>query len=231
MALPFPNVPNLPGVPQVPRLPGAVVSTGLTIGSGIITALLGAAAQKQNLWGIYVVGEQTPTIQPDSTLEFSYRQQFDVSDFPVVSGAFASYNKVQRPFEIQLRLSKGGTQHDRSLFLSTIDTMLAAITLYDIHTPEKIYSTCNLDRAEVTRTSAKDAFFLTQVDLYFIQIMQTAPQYTNTETFYPGISTYNAQSSAAVPTTNQGTVQPQTTSGNVASIGQSALGSTNSTTY
>ena len=257
MALPFPNVPNLPGVPPIPRLPGAVVSTALTVGSGVITALLGGAAQKPNLWGIYNakgtftvtpgVGAQstglTPVLNPDSTLEFSYRRDFDVSDFPVVNGAFASYNKVQRPFEVQLRLSKGSTQQARTQFLNAIETLASSLTLYDIHTPEKIYQNCNLARWEVSRTSAKDAFFLTQVDLTFVEIRQTTAQYGTSPIFLPGISPYsspsfdwslqNAQSPAALPTVNQGTVQPQPTSGNAASIGQNALNTaaTNPKTY
>lgn len=220
MALPFPNVPNLPGVPQIPRLPGAVVSTALTVGSGVITALLGGAAQQPSQWGVYAIGSQTPALQPDSTLEFSYRRQFDVSDFPIVQGAFASYNKVQRPFEVQLRLSKGSTLQARAQFLNAIEAMAAAITLYNIHTPEKIYKNVNLDRWEVARTSEKDAFFLTQVDLYFIQIQQTSAQYTNT-----GVNTSNAQSSAALPTSNVGTVQPQPTNGVALASGMSALSS------
>lgn len=217
MALPFPNVPNLPGVPQVPRLPGAVVSAGLTIGSGIITALLGGSAQQPSLWGVYAVGSQTPALQADSTLEFSFQRQFDVSDFPIVKGAFAAYNKVQRPWEVTLRLSKGGTKQERAQFLNAIETMANSIALYNIHTPEKLYRNGNLDRVGLPRTSANDAFFL-KVDLYFIQIQQTNAQYTNT-----GVNTSNAQSSAALPTSNLGNQQPQAPSGVLQSSGQSAL--------
>ena len=217
MASLFPNVPNLPGVPPLPRLPGSVTSAVLTVGSGVISALLGQSAKRRNLWGIFDnTGNQVPL--QDSVLEFAYRRQFDVSDFPVVKGAFASYNKVQRPYEIQVRLSKAGTQSDRAQFLNAIDSMLSSTSLYTIRTPEKSYSNCNPDRAEVSRTGPKDAFFLTQVDLYFIQIVQTTPQYTNT-----AVNTSNAQSSAALPTSNVGTVQPQAPSGVLLSSGQSAL--------
>lgn len=218
MALPFPNVPNLPGVPAVPRLPGVVASAGLTIASGVITALLGGSAQQPSLWGVYAVGSQTPALLPDSTLEFSYQRQFDVSDFPIVNGSFSAYNKVQRPFEVQLRLSKGGTQQARAQFLDAIESMANSLTLYNIHTPEKIYRNCTLERPQVARTSNRDAFFLTQVNLFFIQIRQTSAQFTNT-----GINTANAQSSAALPTANQGNQQPQVPSGVLQSSGQSAL--------
>lgn len=236
MALPFPNVPNLPGVPAVPRLPGAVTSTGLTIASGIKT-LLANSAQRPNLWGVYAVGSQKPALVPDSTLEFSYRRDFNISDFPVVAGSFAAYNKVQRPFEVQLRLSKGGTQQERTQFLNSIEALSNSITLYNIHTPEKIYRDCNLSRWEVSRREARNAFFLTDVDLHFTQIRQTTAQYGDTGTFLLGVTPYspaaegdfnfsllNAQSPAALPTTNQGNVQPLPATGQTASIGRSALG-------
>ena len=217
MALPFPNVPNLPGVPPVPRLPGVAVSAGLTIASGAISALLGQSAQKQNLWGIFD-STMTPVLDPDSVLEFSHRKQRSVSDFPIVKGSFASYNKIDLPFEIQVRISKGSRSADRKTLLNQLQALVESIDLYTIVTPEQKYENCNLEHYEVARTSAKDAYFLTQVDLTFIQIIQSTAQYTNTP-----VNTSNAQSSAALPVTNQGTVQPQTPSGNVASLGQSAL--------
>lgn len=215
MPLPFPNVPNLPGVPPVPRLPGVAVSVGLTIASGVITALLGTAA-KQNLWGVFDSNNNL-VLSPDSILGFSYRKRMQVADFPIVGGSFANYNKVNQPFEIQIRLSKGSRSSDRANLLKQIKALLASVQLYTIVTPEQTFMNCNLEDSDINREGPEDAYFLKDTALTFVEILQATPQYTNT-----AVNTSNAQSSAALPTSNVGTVQPQVPSGVLLSSGQSA---------
>ena len=216
MALPFPNVPNLAGVPGIPRLPGGVVSVGLTIASGAISALLGQSAQKQSLWGVFDTNNK-PVLSPDSILGFSYRKRMPVADFPVVDGGFADYNKVNTPFEIQVRLSKGSRSIDRANLLKQIKALLASVQLYKIVTPEQTFTNCNLEDFDMNRNGGEDAYFLKDTTLTFVEILQATAQYTNT-----AVNTSNAQSSAALPASNVGTVQPQVPSGVLLSSGQSA---------
>lgn len=200
-------------------------------GSEIISSLLWTAAQSPPAWGVFDQNNNQ-VIFPDSVLEFAYRRRYHVSDFPVQAGSFASYNKVIQPFEIQLRLSKSGTSADRAVFLNSLEQLCASIALYTVVTLDGTYGNCNPDRFEVTRKGANGAFWLTEVDLYFIQIIQVAAQYTNTaignNEFYPGISLYNSQSAAAQPVANQGNVLPQAPSSAYAGASQSAMQSASS---
>jgi len=208
---------SISGLPQLPPLVGR---PGITLlASEVISALLWQAAQIPPAWGVFDdAGQQV--LFPDSVLEFSNRQEYEISNFPVQAGSFASYNKVIRPFEIQLRFSKSGTEDERAAFLDDLDDLAGSLNLYSIHTPERVYDDVNLDRYEVTRRGAKGAYFLTEVDAYFIQIIQVEAQYTTTAVQLP-----NAQSSSALPTSNVGTTPTQPPSSQQSQDGDAALNS------
>lgn len=217
----FPNVPKLAGVPQLarslqfPAAPAAVVGLGLALGK------LWQSIFAQPQWAIYkanvpkkasdatdgldevtVVAQRVPVVVPDSFGEFSYRNEWAVSDFPVQQGAFASYNKVAQPYEITLRLYKGGTKEARKRFLDSIEAIAGTLTLYDIVTPERTYLNVNVTRYEVMRRGASGAYFLSEVDVYFREIREVSATYTNTST-----TTEHAQNPSAASVLNNGLVQ------------------------
>jgi len=218
----FPNVPKLPGVPQLsrslqfPAAPAAIVGLGLALGR------LWQAVFAQPQWAIYkankpkkasspddidtvtVVAQRVPVVVPDSFGEFSYRNEFTVSDFPVQEGSFASYNKVANPFEVTLRLYKGGTKEARKKFLDSLDAIAGTLELYDILTPEHTYLNVNVTRVEVMRRGEKGAYFLSEVDVYFREVREVAATYTNT-----AATTENAQNPSAASVLNNGVIQPQ----------------------
>lgn len=214
----FPNVPKLAGVPQLlrspllPASPGPVLSAVAAIGS-LWRAFFGQAK-----WGIYkqippvepdesgietvtVVGELRPVVEADSVLDFGYRNEVDIPDFPIQDGSFANYNRVNLPYEASVRLSKGGSEEDRRNFLNQIDTIMNTTDLFQIITPEKTYENVNPVRFEMIRRGANGAFFLTEVDLYFREIRTVVQQYTTTS-----LATQNARDPSALPVENRGTV-------------------------
>lgn len=217
----FPNVPKLPGVPQLarsiqfPAAPAAIVGLGLALGK------LWQSIFAQPQWAIYkanppgaqdngagdlptvtVVGERAPVVKPDSFGEFSYRSEWAVADFPVAPDGFASYDKVAQPFEIVLRMYKGGTKEARKRFLDSIEAIAGTLDLYDILTPERIYLNVNVTRFEVSRRGASGAYFLSEVDLYFREIRTVSTTYTNTSSL-----TIQAIDPSALPPVNTGTIQ------------------------
>jgi len=196
----FPNVPNLPGVPQLNRA-NNVINTVMLVARGI-AAIIGTGST-QFQWGIYNAANQL-AVTPDNIINFDNRNEWDTSDFPVEEGSFASYNKVTLPFENSVRLTKGGSLSDRQAMLDQISTIAGDTNLYTIVTPEKSYQNCNILRYEVTRRAQSGAYYLQEVDIYFRQILQVNAQYSTATT-----STANAQNPAALPTVNQGNVQPQ----------------------
>lgn len=228
--LPFPNVPNLPGVPQLVRSPLFPPSPGPILGAAAAIGALWRGLFVQNKWGIYNqpkaapqgdaqfitdpdTGERalvvpintpaTPTkvVDPDSILDFGYRNEVDIPDFPIQNGAFANYNRVNLPYEASVRLSKGGSEQDRRNFLNQIDVLMNSLELYQIVTPERTYVDVNPVRFEVMRRGANAAYFLTEVDLFFREIRTVTAVYTRTS-----ITTQNAQNPSAQGAQNQGTV-------------------------
>jgi hypothetical protein len=207
---PFPNVPALPGVPQLVRsllFPAAPLpNLGETA-----SPTLWAASQGLPKWGIFNAAG-IRVINPDNVFAFDNRNEWRIPDFPIQQGSFASYNKVIIPFELSLRLTKGGSLSDRTAFLKSIETIASDLNLYTVLTPEKSYISVNVIRYEVTRRSSEGAYFL-EVDIFFKQINQVAAQYSTT-----AVNTSNAQNPAAVPPVNQGLIQPSSVVPSAATI-------------
>ncbi len=199
----FPNVPKLPGVPQLARSfqfpagPPPVVLVPLAIGRLI------QAINSKPTWGIFDnAGNQV--VNPTNVVDFGYRQDSAVSNFPVQNGRFASYDKVATPFEASVRMTKAGTKAERTTFLDQIQRVQESLDRFTIMTPEKSYLNCNVLRFELTRRGAGGAFYLSEVDLFFTQIVSVQAQYTTTT-----VNTSNAQEPGAKPPNNLGNVQSQ----------------------
>lgn len=221
---PFPNVPQAPGVPQVARSPLFPNTTPPALGTALALGRLVLALTRDSGWGIYldtsqdplerdedglqvvpVVGEpDPPVVIPDSFREFGYRQEWSVTTAPTEQGGFATYNKVNNPFETQVRLIKGGSLRERTEFLESIARIAGDLRLYKIVTPEKTYFGCNIMRYEVTRKEASGAYFLAEVDIFFTEIRSVVSEYTQT-TF----DTNRAKEASAEPIKNVGLVQAQ----------------------
>lgn len=208
MALPpivvslYPNVPQLPGVPQLVRSPLFPPSPAPTLGSGQAQSTLATSANNQTpTWGI-CDSSLNPVVTPDSILNFGQRNEARISNFPVQDGGFSSFNKVFLPFELSVGMSKGSDLAGREQFLSDIETVFRSYGLFTILTPEKTYTNCNVHRYEVGRRDSKAAYFLTDVEVFFTQIVQVSAQYSTTTA-----NTQNAQNPASVSPVNQGSVQ------------------------
>jgi hypothetical protein len=206
MSLPFPNVPFAPGVPNVPRSATNPVSDNVSIGDQAVTGSLWESAQSTVSWAI-LDSSGNSAIDADSFVNFGNPKDSDIPNFPIEQGSFATYNKVILPYTITIRLTKGGTQTDRTQFLMDVEALYQSVDLYTILTPELSYENMNLQRYEVQRRGANGAFWLSEVDLTFIQIDNEQQQYTNTST-----TTQDAQNPSAQGVDNVGTVQPGTPS-------------------
>lgn len=215
----FPNVPKLPGVPQLLRSPNFPPGPPPIVGVAVALGRLWQALFAQPVWGIFrreepttesedgietvtVVAERVPVVVPDSILEFGYRNEYTVSDYPTQRGSFASYDKVANPAEIVLRMSKGGSERERKEFLDSIDAIAGDLLLYDIITPEKTYFNVNVIRQEVLRRGPRGAAILAETDVYFREIREVSAVYSTTQ-----VVTENPQNPSAEPVTNVGSVQ------------------------
>jgi hypothetical protein len=195
LAQTFPDVPAYDGVPTLNRQqPNASApdTTALTAD--------GLAVNKYSAlpnWGIVDTTGSHP-IEPDSFKSFEIVTEYVVSDYPQEGGAFQSYNKVQRPFEVRLAVMKGGTESERSNFLTQVQNAVASEDLYTVTTPEAIYQNLNPKHHDYRKT-ATDGVTLLTVEIWFEQIRVSATaEFSNTAS--PG----------AAGAVNGGAVQPVT---------------------
>lgn len=199
----FPNVPPAPGVPALNRQPGQ------TFANVELVAADGVAVFSQFLgpqWGIFdQLGN--PVIVGDSIKAFEFKSEFRISDYPVEQGGFASYNKVQVPFDVVFTVLKGGSVGSllqlagglmagglaggigaltgggvgaRADFLASVDAAVNSLYLFDAVTPEATYLGVNLLKYDYRRARREGATLLT-VNIYGRQVRQSAQlQFANT---------------------------------------------------
>lgn len=193
----FPNVPNMPGVPAIARSKTA---------SPVVMAILGKvqgeiwrALTTEKRWGIFTTAGK-PVAVADSVIDIGFKSAAKVSNFPIQAGSFANHNKVNNPFEVTVRLAKGGSlsadtelanllkggslggggDRARGEFLDAIDMAKNSLDLFSVVTPEKTYSSCNIIGYSYRREQGNGAYMLL-VDITLIEIRQVYAQYTKTE--------------------------------------------------
>lgn len=186
------NVPNVPGVPPVTRAIGALanVATFLTgDAQGLFSGLFGTPQ-----WGIYQGG--SPVVLAENVVSFDYKHQWSVADFPIERGAFASYNKVQVPYDARFRFSTGGSSAARQAFLNSIAAIAGDLNLYNIVTPDAVYINANINHYDYDRKAMSGVGLLT-VDVWTTEIRQVGETITS-----------NVASPSIAPQINGGPVQP-----------------------
>lgn len=166
--IPFPDVPNVPGVPALFRsltvpTPGQLLNNLL---GGVAEAIFGSV-----VWGVFDQSGKA-ALNPDSFLDIDYKQDMRVSNYPQEAGAFASYNKVGTPYDCRVRMAMGGDKASRTAFLAQLDTMLKAIDLFTVVTPEATYVNASLQNYNYRRETRNGATMLI-VDLWFIEVRLT----------------------------------------------------------
>lgn len=190
-----PTVPVAPGVPPVQRTgtsTPAPVTPATSDGPGItVTA-------PTVVWGIHDTdGDDVFNVDqgPTSFAEVDDSKQENIPDYPVESGGFQSFNKVERPGEVQLTLTKEGSDAARQTFRQRIDSLRSSVQLLNILTPSRTFKNYNLTEVSVSRNATRGAALLT-MHLTFKEVRNDV-----TATFS------NVASSSAAANTNSGAVQ------------------------
>lgn len=202
----FPNVANLPGVPQLARSLLIEALAPPVLGFAANPDVLWQATQAAPVWGVFDSANRV-VVDADSVMDFGWRKENRMPNFPIQQGQFGTYNRVGLPSENSITLVKGGTLASRTAFLQQVDAIVAQsnINLYTIRTPEKSYANVSVARAELSRRGKDNAYYF-DVELYFIEIRDVAAQYSSTAA---GPDTTNASVPSAIPSTNQGLNNPQ----------------------
>ena len=155
-------------------------------------------------WGIFQNG--APVIVADNVASMEFRSEWLISDFPVESGAFQSYDKVFVPYHVRFRFTAGGSEADRSALLQSIAAIAGDLNLYDAASPEAIYLNCNVTHYDYRRTAVNGVGLL-QVDVWLEEVRVVGSN--NSDTIMPsGTSTGDTASPSAASPVNDGSIQP-----------------------
>lgn len=164
----FPNVPDVPGVPAIAR--------SITVATSV-TSLIGLAQEVfsdflGSRWGVFD-DSGTRVLFPDSFLGIEFKNDERQSDYPVEGGGFQTYNKVDTPYDVRVKMAVGGDEISRTEFLRQCDVMLHGIDLYTVITPEVSFATASLVNLMYKRETKNGATMLT-VDLWFEEVRESA---------------------------------------------------------
>lgn len=130
-----------------------------------------------NIWGVFYKGDAygTPVFDIDSIVAVPYEHSNKISSFPVENGGFVSYNKVNEPRKIRVKMAVHGGARVAA-FLDQLETELASINQYIIITPEQSYE--NMVLIKVPYTRDKNSVDLVQVECGFEEVVEVFSQTT-----------------------------------------------------
>lgn len=192
----MPNVPNVPGVPPL----SSYAPNNIALLFADVTFALSSLFGSQ--WGIFdASGLQAFNYQ--SIVDFDYKQDWPTSDYPIEEGGFQSYDKVELPFDVKVRVVSGGSEGERQALLDSVHAAAGTLDLFTVVTPEKTYASCNISHIDYKRSAASGVGMI-MIDIWFIEIRESATaNFTTT------------QSPANAGQVNTGNVSPQEPSGEI----------------
>lgn len=172
----YPDVPFANGVPAVFRAPTQAVFTERLLVADVLTVLRNFLPSE---WGIFKEGGQ-PAVTPDSVISVDLRKEWRISDYPVEHGGFETYNKVETPGDIRVRMAVSGME-SRGPFLASVQAICSALELLTVVTPDAVYDSMNAVHYDYRREQRSGASLLL-VDVWLEQVRVTAQtQFTSTK--------------------------------------------------
>lgn len=153
---PFPLLPLVAGVPPILRSGAQIIDT-LTFGvfgaSDFVNSLIGS---EPVMWGVF--DENGDSIaEYDSFVSVSYRDDSNVSDYPIENGAFAAYNKVDQPFSVRVALTCGGDVDRRNSFQNALTRARRSLDLFTVLCEDGQFDNCNLIAVDWERRQEQGA--------------------------------------------------------------------------
>jgi hypothetical protein len=151
------------GVPNL--LNGIVKRTGITLLGNIVSDLWDFLFPGA-IWGVFKVGSTDRAIELSSVVEVDVAGDSRVSDYPIQTGSFVTYNKVANPNIITLRITKDGSETSRLELLQWLETQKNDTSLFDILTPEYRYTGMTLVGYRMSRSARAGAAMITADTLW-----------------------------------------------------------------
>lgn len=203
--IPYPDVPKLPGVPALSRSNNAqFVAAALTIVGELLPLNLFGPR-----WAI-VNNTGSTQLTPDSFVDFEYREEHKIPNYPIEQGSFQSYNKVALPFDARVTVTCAGKLGGmtKQAFLAAIEKLLASLDLVTIVTPDGNYPNCNLVHADYRREARQGATMII-AQLWFQEVrVAQQPSAPTAQPSGAANSSFGQLSPTKTPTGNFGQLNP-----------------------
>lgn len=161
------------GQPQLLNGAPPVFVTGLL--GNLISTLINIRFPAPN-WGVFLPGTTDKAIEVSSVVELDLAGESAVSDYPIETGSFTTYNKVILPNTFQVRMTRDGSETQRAEFLNWLSVNKDATTLFDILCPEVVYPNATLRGYRVSRSSSSGAAMIV-ADCLFQEVRQVTTLY------------------------------------------------------
>lgn len=127
----------IPGIPDIPDFKGLVTS-----GTDALISFGGATLIRMifgNQWGIFNQ-YGIPIMLADTVHSLKYNNNSQIAQAPVEKGSFASYNKVQNPYQATVTMIRGGGDvTKRGLFIAQLELLSKSTLLFHVITPEYVH--------------------------------------------------------------------------------------------
>jgi hypothetical protein len=143
-------------------------------------------------WGIFDQNG-SPILVVDAVADVEYARDYRISDYPQEEGAFASYNKVQVPYQAKVGFF---VAQSREQFLNGIEAKLKSLDFFTVVTPEIRYPSANLTHFGYRR-DVRSGVTLIKVEVWCEEVR-----------IVNAIVPSNPQSTNAATPTQSGQVQP-----------------------
>jgi hypothetical protein len=189
------DIASAAGLPDI--LFGSVIAAPIPLVADALTALAALGPQP---WGIYSGG--APVVIADTVVDLGYVKGYTISDYPIEDGGFASYDKVELPYEGRVRFVSGGSPSVRQALLGSVEGIIGDLNLYDVVTPDEVYVNANLVRMEYRRSNQEGGGSLLAMDVSVQEVRVSSDGGTS-----------GTADPASADQQNGGTVQPQGTVG------------------
>ena len=133
------------------------------------------SADYLNTWGVFYKGNAfgDPVFDVDSIASIPYEHAQKLSSFPVEQGGFATYNKVNEPRKIRVKMVVHGGRRV-GLFFDQREIELMSINQYTIITPEQTYENMTLVKVPYKRDSK--SVDMVQVECSFEEVVEVVTQ-------------------------------------------------------
>lgn len=208
----------IPGLPNIPDFKGLVTSSSDALisfgGASLIRMVFG------NQWGIYSQFG-IPILLADTVYSLNYQNASQVAQAPVEKGTFASYNKVQNPYQSSVVMAKGGGDPTmRGLFIAQLEALSNSTLLFHIVTPEFVHRNAAIIGYDYARAPNSGARMIV-ANVHLEEVREVSVSYETKETANPADSATEDGGEAQPVETPQSTLR-----GIVDSIKEGSIGAT-----